>query len=148
MWLLFLAGASLLAFVSIVLLLWLADARETRNHHPIRKAHVEPPFPVLSIAQAFEPVFAALWEAPIHALQLVQSGGTSGIPISQLRPSFNEAAIRFPEIYDGHTFEECSGFSKRSSSLPGPAKWSHSLRRVVSSLTTDSRPKLWRKHEP
>lgn len=106
MWVLFLAVASFLAFVSIVLLLWLADVLETRKPRPERKVHLEPPFPALSIAQAFEPVFAPLWEAPVQALELVQSGGAHGIAVSRLRPTFNKAAARFPEIYDGYGFEQ------------------------------------------
>jgi hypothetical protein len=105
MWVLFLAVASIFAFLSITLLLWLADALETRARRPQRKYNVGSPFIVLSIAQAFEPVFSLLWEAPIHALELVQAGGARGIPVSRLRPIFNEAAARFPEIYDGCGFE-------------------------------------------
>jgi hypothetical protein len=105
MWVLLLAVASFLAFLSITLLLWLADALETRARRLKRKYNVGSPFIVLAIAQAFEPVFALLWEAPIHALELVKAGGARGIPVSCLRPVFNEAAARFPEIYDGYGFE-------------------------------------------
>jgi hypothetical protein len=105
MWVLFLAVASIFAFLSITLLLWLADALETRASRPKRKYNIGSPFIVISIAQAFEPVFALLWEAPIHALELVQAGGARGIPVSRLRPIFNEATARFPEIYDGYSFE-------------------------------------------
>ncbi|HEX4919557.1 MAG TPA: hypothetical protein VFV92_02330 [Candidatus Bathyarchaeia archaeon] len=106
MWVLFLAVASFLAFVSIVLLLWLANTLEARRACRESEIHAGPSFAVLSITQAFEPVFAVLWEAPIHSLELIQSGGTRGIPVSRLRFTFNQAAACFPEIYDGFGFEQ------------------------------------------
>ena len=106
MWILLLAVASFLAFVSIVLLLCVANALEARQTCRKSEIHVGPSFAALSVTQAFEPIFAVLWEAPIHALELIQSGGTRGIPVSRLRSTFNEAAARFPEIYDGFNFEE------------------------------------------
>ena len=106
MWVLLLAVASFLAFVSIVLLLCVANALEARQTRRKSEIHVEPSFTVLSITQAFEPVFAVLWDAPIHALELIQSGGTRGIPVSRLRSIFNKEAARFPEIYDGLSFEQ------------------------------------------
>jgi hypothetical protein len=106
MWVLLLAVASFLAFVSIVLLLCVANALEARETCRKSEIHVGPSFAVLSITQAFEPVFSVLWEAPIHALELIRSGGARGIPVSRLRSTFNEAAARFPEIYDGLNFEQ------------------------------------------
>jgi hypothetical protein len=105
MWFLFLAVASFLAFPSIMLLLWLADTLEARDSRSRQKLSLESGFDVLSIEQAFEPIFGPLWEAPIHALQLIEAGGKHGIPVSRLRPVFDQAASRFPEIYDGHGFE-------------------------------------------
>jgi hypothetical protein len=104
MWVLLLAVASFLAFVSIVLLLWVANTLDARKTCRKSEIHVGPSFAVLPITQAFEPVFAVLWVAPIHALELIRSGGTRGIPVSRLRSTFNEAAARFPEIYDGFGF--------------------------------------------
>ena len=100
-----LAVASFLAFVSIGLLLWLADTLEARKSQLGPRVHVRPRFVFLSIAEAFEPMFAVLWEAPITALELIRSAGEHGIPVSSLRPIFNKAAASFPEIYDGHGFE-------------------------------------------
>ena len=106
MWVLLLAVASFLAFVSIVLLLCVANALEARETCRESEIHAGPSFAVFSITQTFEPVFGALWEAPMHALELIQSGGRRGIPVSRLRSTFNEAAARFPEIYDGFDFEQ------------------------------------------
>jgi len=111
MWILFLAVASFCAFLSI-LLLWLADAFEQRKSYPDRKNNA-PPFIVLSINEAFEPAFAILWEAPIHALELTQTGGRSGVPASRLWPIFHDAAARFPEIYDGCGCEQWLQFLER-----------------------------------
>jgi hypothetical protein len=105
MWILFLAVASFCAFLSILLLLWLADAFEQRKSYPVRKNNA-PPFIVLSITEAFEPAFVILWEAPIHALEVIQAGGRSGVPASRLWPIFHDAAARCPEIYDGCGFEQ------------------------------------------
>jgi hypothetical protein len=88
MWVLVLAIASFLAFFSIVLLLWLADTLESRNIQHNRNACLEQPFAFLSIAQAFEPALAVLWEAPIHAMQLIQSAGRGGICVAALRSHF------------------------------------------------------------
>lgn len=66
MWVLVLATASFLLFLSIVLLLWLADTLESRNIQHNRNACLEQPFAFLSIAQAFEPALAVLWEARTH----------------------------------------------------------------------------------
>jgi len=46
----------------------------------------------------------ALWETPIAALELIDSAGPAGIPVARLRPIYEEAAVRLPEIYDGCSF--------------------------------------------
>lgn len=106
MWVLILAIASFLVFVSIVLLLWLADALENRKLPFQETPCIAEPFTFLSIPQAFEPIFAPLWEAPVHALEVARSGGVPGVPVSRLRSTFAKAAARFPEVYDGHGFEQ------------------------------------------
>ena len=110
---LLLAVASFPAFVSIVLLLCVSNALETRQTCGRSEIHVRPSFNVLSITQAFEPVFSVLWAAPSYALELIQSGGTRGIPVCRLRSTFNEAAARFPEIYDGFNFRAMAPISRR-----------------------------------
>ena len=104
------AIASFVTFYAIAFLLWLADAlesREVRRNRSQRPGSAqEETLPYLSISQAFDPIFAVLWEAPIDALSLVESGGPSGIPVSRLRPIVSRAALRFPEFYDGCSFEQ------------------------------------------
>jgi hypothetical protein len=60
----------------------------------------------LSIGHAFNPIYAVLWEEPLAALRLIESSGQSGIRVERLQPIFNQAAVRFPEIYDGYTFSQ------------------------------------------
>jgi hypothetical protein len=104
--LLILAIASLLFFFLVVALLWIANTLESRT---IRRRRILIPtesLAPLSINEAFEPIYSVLWEAPIAALELVQSAGPSGIPVARLRPIYRQAATRFPEIYDGCGFVE------------------------------------------
>jgi hypothetical protein len=126
MWVLFLAVASIFAFLSITLLLWLADALETRASRSQRKYNIGSPFIVISIAQAFEPVLALLWEAPIYALELVQAGGASGIPVSAYGPFSIRLRLVFPKFTTGMVSNIGSNFSKTFTSSTGADCKSHS----------------------
>lgn len=101
---LILAVVSFLLFLGIVVLLWLADALESREIRRKRSVSLQKPLAPLSITQAYDSTYAVLWEAPISALELIESGGGSGIAVARLRPSFSKAAACFPEIYDGCSF--------------------------------------------
>ncbi|MBZ5707146.1 MAG: hypothetical protein LAN63_17505 [Acidobacteriia bacterium] len=101
---LILAVASFLLFLGIGVLLWLADTLESREIRRKRTLSLQKPLALLSIIQAYDPIYAVLWEAPISALELIESGGGSGIPVARLRPSFDKAAACFPEIYEGCSF--------------------------------------------
>jgi hypothetical protein len=37
-------------------------------------------------------------------LELIDSGGKSGVTVTRLRPIYEEATRRFPEIYEGYGF--------------------------------------------
>jgi hypothetical protein len=101
---LILAIASSFVFVAIVVLLLIAHTLESRTtHHKRNLAPANPPA-LLSIAEAFDPIYSVLWEAPIAALRLIDSAGVSGIHAARLRSIYEEAAARFPEIYDGCGF--------------------------------------------
>ena len=76
----------------------------TRIQTGIRTLETSPT--TLSIGQVFNPIDAVLWEEPLAALRLIKSSGPSGIRVERLQPIFNQAAARFPEIYDGHTFSQ------------------------------------------
>lgn len=101
-----LAIASCLGFVTTVAVLhfYFASTRESRMIRTQRKQTLTKPLALLSITEAFEPVYATLWEAPIAALELIDSAGPAGIPAARLQPIFVQAAARFPEIYNGCSF--------------------------------------------
>ena len=101
---LILAIASFLIFVTAVVLLCIADTLESRTIRRNRELIESQPLALLSIAEAYNPVYSALWEAPIAALELIESAGLSGVPAARLRPIYEQAAARFPEIYDGCSF--------------------------------------------
>jgi len=109
-----LAVASLLSFGTIVVLLLVADTLETRNIGNQRPVRHSDSFTLLNVSQAFEPIYAMLWEAPIHALQLIERAGPGGLLSSRLRTLFSSTARRFPEIYDGYGFEQWLQFLERS----------------------------------
>ena len=100
------AAISFLVFCLTSLLISVAARLESRHVYSIgipgtRKAH-----PMLFLAEAFDPVYAILWEAPIAALRLLDSAGHFGVPVPRLRPIFDKAAACFPEIYEGYSFSQ------------------------------------------
>lgn len=99
-----LAIASVLVFLAILVLLWIADTLESRAIRRKRLLTRAKPLALLSITEAFDPICSVLWEAPTAALLLIDSSGTFGLPVATLRPIYEEAAARFPEIYDGCGF--------------------------------------------
>lgn len=101
---LLLAAASFLFFLCVVVLLCIANTLESRT---LRRRRIPPQaksLALLSITEAFDPIYSVLWEAPIAALELIDSAGPAGIPPARLRPIYEGAAARFPEIYDGCSF--------------------------------------------
>jgi hypothetical protein len=107
---LILAIASILLFVIVVVLLRAVDALESRAIQHKRNLTLAKPLSLLSITEAFDPIYSVLWEAPIAALELIDSARTSGIPVASLRPIYEKAAARFPEIYDGCDFLQWAQF--------------------------------------
>ena len=110
---LILDSASLLIFFVVVVLLWIAGTLESRAIHRKEKLSLAEPLPLLSITEAFDPIYSALWEAPVAALELIDSAGRGGIPVARLRPIYEEAASRFPEIYDGCSFVQWLHFMEK-----------------------------------
>jgi hypothetical protein len=106
--------ASLLGFFIIVVLLWIANTLESREIFRQRIRTPAKPLTLLSITDAFDPICAILWEAPIAALELVDSAGPSGIPPARLHPIFVKAAARFPEVYEGCSFVHWLQFLERN----------------------------------
>ncbi|HVO59862.1 MAG TPA: hypothetical protein VMT53_02945 [Terriglobales bacterium] len=108
------AAGSFLVFIAILACLFVAHTLESREITRKRYVWTHRPVCLLSVTQAFEPIYAPLWEAPIAALQLVNSAAT-GIAVTRLLPIFRRASATFPEIYDGCEFVqwlqflECEG---------------------------------------
>jgi hypothetical protein len=100
------ALTSLLGFAAILVLLWVADRLESKALQRKNMVCAARPLPLLSVAQAFDPKYAVLWQEPLLALDMIESGGPSGIPVSRLQPLFRRAATRLPEVYEGYTFAE------------------------------------------
>lgn len=98
--------ASFLVSLTALVILWIAN----RNGSPAKcedgSAHLDGPRILLSVEQAFDPLYAMLWDAPMAVLQLLDSAGASGVLPHRLRPIFSETAGHFPEIYEGCTFSQ------------------------------------------
>jgi hypothetical protein len=63
------------------------------------------PFSSISVAHAFEPSHAMLWDSQVPALEVIGSGGAKGIPLQRLFAAYSELAQTYPELYDGSNFE-------------------------------------------
>jgi hypothetical protein len=100
---LILAAGSFLVFIAVLACLVVAHTLESREITRRRNLWSHRPVKLLSITQAFEPIYAPLWEAPVSALQLVNSAKTE-ISAARLQPIFRRAAAGFPEIYEGCEF--------------------------------------------
>jgi hypothetical protein len=95
MWVLVLAIASFLGFVSIVLLLSLADDLGQRNRPPAQQLYIAEPFTSLfSVLAVLDAIFTALWDAQIRALGLIRAAMARATPVSQLRSTISETASR------------------------------------------------------
>ena len=103
MFVLIFAAGSFLVFIAILACLFVAHTLESREVTRKRNVWTHRPVRLLSITQAFEPIYAPLWEAPVSALQLISST-KSGIPANRLEPIFRRASASFPEIYEGCEF--------------------------------------------
>lgn len=99
------AAGSFLMFLAVLACLFVAHTLESREIARMRNIWRHAPLKLLSIPQAFEPVYAPLWEAPITALQITNSSG-GYISAARLYSTFRRAAARFPEIYDGCEFAQ------------------------------------------
>lgn len=100
---LFLAIASFPFFLLVVVLLYIADTLESRTRDRNRASTCRHGLTLLSIPDAFDPVFSVLWAAPIAALEHIGSAGPAGLPLVALRPIYVKAVKRFPEVHEGCT---------------------------------------------
>ncbi len=62
-------------------------------------------FTVLTLADAFEPELAPIWEPQIELLRLIRDAGLQGLRYELLRPAQLQLAQKYPELYEGSDLE-------------------------------------------
>ena len=98
-----------LVFLAIVALLSIASVLESRERRR-RSAAACRLFPVLSLTDPLDPSYAIVWQTQLAALEQMSTAGSMGLAVRSLRPSFSQLARRYPELYEGTTFDEWVGF--------------------------------------
>ena len=61
---------------------------------------------VFALGSAFDPDQSLVWDPQIAMLQLVRQAEPEGIPVSCLYWAYRETVGRYPELYDGFTFDQ------------------------------------------
>lgn len=107
------AAGSFLVFIAILACLFIAHTLESREATRRANPWTHRPLRLLSITQAFEPLYAPLWEAPVAALQLISSSRSRRCSANRLQPIFRNASRAFPEIYEGCEFVQWLQFLER-----------------------------------
>jgi hypothetical protein len=102
---LFLTLAALIFFILVVTALAIAQMAEKRESRRLSLYIPGRPFCVICVAQAFEEDSAILWETQVPALQSICSGGGRGVTVDRVRRAYNDSSKRYPELYDGTSFE-------------------------------------------
>ncbi len=103
---LILALASVVVFVGTLVLIAFANMAE---EHQLKRLDLNmpgAPFRVLSVCDAFEPEYAVLWDTQVPALKTIAAEGSRGLPLTRLRELYRCSARRYPELYDGCTFQQ------------------------------------------
>lgn len=102
-----------LIFVGIVAAV-LICRMSRRRHMDCVGASVAKPFSVLSVALAFDPDQAILWDTQVPALRLLASAGPKGLRLQRLHLWYLDSAGHYPELYDGYSFKEWLAFLDQS----------------------------------
>ena len=102
--------AAVVAFVVVVGLLLLADLAERKHGRQLRLGPLSQPFSALSIVHAFDPERFMLWDTQLPLLEQLCSAGSKGCPLVQMYSFYLQLARRFPELYEGSSFEHWLGF--------------------------------------
>jgi len=102
--------AAVIAFVLIVSLLLLADLAERKHVQQLRLGSLSQPFSALSIVHAFDPERFMLWETQLPLLEQLNSAGSKGGSLAQFHSFYLQLARRYPELYEGSSFEHWLGF--------------------------------------
>lgn len=64
------------------------------------------PMPAFPVGKIFDPEYVELWETQLGALRLLSAAGEDGVNRESLRPVYKNDRRRYPELYDGATFEK------------------------------------------
>jgi hypothetical protein len=99
-----------IAFILIVGLLLLADIAERKRVQQLRLGPLSQPFSALSVVHAFDPERFMLWDTQLPLLQPLGSAGSKGCALAELCSSYLQLAKRYPELYEGTSFEHWLGF--------------------------------------
>ena len=102
--------AAVIAFILIVSLLLLADLAERKHVKQLRLGPLSQPFSALSIVHAFDPDRFMLWDTQLPLLEQLSSAGPKGCSLEQLYSYYAQLVRRYPELYDGSSFEHWLGF--------------------------------------
>jgi len=102
--------AAVIAFVLIVSLLLLADLAERKHVRQLRLGPLSQPFSALSVAHAFDPERYMLWDTQLPLLQQLSSAATKGTSLAHLHSFYLQLAGRYPELYEGSSFEHWLSF--------------------------------------
>lgn len=103
---LILALAAVVIFLGTLMLMAFANAVEERQLATIRSEVPGAPFRVLSVCDAFEAEYAALWETQVPALTLIASEGINGVPLQKLHSFYRRSTRTYPELYEGSSFQQ------------------------------------------
>ncbi len=103
---LILALISVVLFVVTLILLGFAEASEARKLRMADASAAGSPFRILSVCDAFEPEYAVLWETQAPALRFIATAGTKGVTRPNLFALYKRAACRYPELYEGSSFQQ------------------------------------------
>lgn len=71
-------------------------------------------FTALPVVRMFDAEWSLLWATQLQALQLISAAGADGVNDRSLEPLYRQSARRYPELYDGSTFEGWLEFLERA----------------------------------
>lgn len=71
------------------------------------------PFNVMSVADAFDPASAPLWDTQTAALEFIYSAGQNGVELEALRPIYLSSSRFYPELYELTSFETWLDFLEK-----------------------------------
>lgn len=92
----------------------LSAERHAWERPPKRRFSRARSFGVVPVGGAFDPEYALLWETQVGAVQLISAAGGDGVTQASLRPLFEQEARRYPELYDGASFEDWLEFLEQA----------------------------------